>query len=57
MKFALNNEAKEFFLRFSWSKGVYDFFNFIFCSYTQKSLPWSRSFPRGVARGGLHFFW
>ena len=31
-------------------------FEFHFCSYAWMSLRCSRSFPRGVARGGLHLF-
>ena len=52
MKFAFDNETK----------GIQDFqgdwfLNFIFCSYASMSLTCSCSFSRGVARGGLHFFY
>ena len=44
-----------------WSKGVFMIlrrwiFEFYFCSYAWMSLTYSRSFPRGVASGGLHLF-
>ena len=49
MKFALNDKPKGF----SWFSGD-GFLNFIFVPLLEWGLTCSRSFPRGVASGGLH---
>ena len=47
MKFSLNDKAKVF----SWYSGD------CFCSYVWMSSTCSRSFPRGIASGGLHLLY
>ena len=48
MKFALNDSKDVFMIIRRW------IFEFYFCSYAWMSLTCSRSFPCGVASGGLH---